>query len=288
MLKKFIYYHWQIVFFIIIIIPMNALSSQNFALSKRKTEVSLVSLGMVTWIGSELFKEKIGPDSCRWCDGNSNKDSLNVIDRNVRDTMKWNDTRTAHIISNYSGFVLVPVLSLTGELLAIHDNDSNQITEDFFVIAETMIIAANINQIAKFSFARQRPYSHYKNQAGFVDSNMSVDDNLSFYSGHTSFAFSLAVSAGTLSELRNYKYSWMVWTGGLASAAFTGYMRIAADKHYFSDVVVGAVVGSAFGFAIPYFIHDFIHDLKNVKDDNPQVIMNVSQKNPLVAFQWIW
>jgi len=32
---------------------------------------------------------------------------------------------------------------------------------------------------------------------------------------------------------------------------FTGYLRIAADKHYFSDVAIGAAVGTAIGFIIP-------------------------------------
>jgi membrane-associated phospholipid phosphatase len=38
-------------------------------------------------------------------------------------------------------------------------------------------------------------------------------------------------------------------------AALTGYLRIAADKHYFTDVLVGAIVGSAIGVAVPYFAH---------------------------------
>ena len=39
------------------------------------------------------------------------------------------------------------------------------------------------------------------------------------------------------------------------SRAAPGYLRIAADKHYLSDVLTGALVGSAFGVAMPYFLH---------------------------------
>ena len=34
-------------------------------------------------------------------------------------------------------------------------------------------------------------------------------------------------------------------------AASTAYLRIAADKHYFSDVLVGSAFGMASGIAVP-------------------------------------
>ena len=39
----------------------------------------------------------------------------------------------------------------------------------------------------------------------------------------------------------------IVWISALGLASATGYFRIAADKHYFSDVFVGAIVGSLIG-----------------------------------------
>ena len=39
----------------------------------------------------------------------------------------------------------------------------------------------------------------------------------------------------------------IVWISALGLASATGYFRIAADKHYFSDVLVGAIVGSLIG-----------------------------------------
>jgi membrane-associated phospholipid phosphatase len=35
----------------------------------------------------------------------------------------------------------------------------------------------------------------------------------------------------------------------------SGYLRIAADKHYLSDVLTGALLGSAMGVAIPLLLH---------------------------------
>ena len=38
-----------------------------------------------------------------------------------------------------------------------------------------------------------------------------------------------------------------IWASTLSLATVTGYLRIAADKHYFTDVLVGAIIGSTVG-----------------------------------------
>lgn len=58
-----------------------------------------------------------------------------------------------------------------------------------------------------------------------------------------------------VSRARNYSIEPVVWAGGYAIAATTGYLRIAADKHYLSDVVAGAIVGTGVGLAIPLLLH---------------------------------
>jgi membrane-associated phospholipid phosphatase len=55
--------------------------------------------------------------------------------------------------------------------------------------------------------------------------------------------------------MRRYRWAPVIWGVGLVSAAAVGYLRIAADQHYFTDVLVGAAAGSAIGFAIPYGLH---------------------------------
>jgi membrane-associated phospholipid phosphatase len=47
----------------------------------------------------------------------------------------------------------------------------------------------------------------------------------------------------------------VVWTSGFLTAAAVGYLRIAADKHYFSDVMLGAIVGTALGAGLPLLFH---------------------------------
>jgi membrane-associated phospholipid phosphatase len=81
------------------------------------------------------------------------------------------------------------------------------------------------------------------------------DDNLSFYSGHTSLTFTLATASGTVASLRGYSLAPAIWSAGLGVAALAGWLRIAADKHYLSDVLVGAVAGSLAGVLLPVLFH---------------------------------
>jgi membrane-associated phospholipid phosphatase len=84
---------------------------------------------------------------------------------------------------------------------------------------------------------------------------VNADEDLSFYSGHTSESVSLAVAAGTVASIRHYRLAPLVWATSLPLALATGYLRIGADRHYFTDVLTGALVGAAIGFLVPYVFH---------------------------------
>src|SRR5207249_2275303 len=83
----------------------------------------------------------------------------------------------------------------------------------------------------------------------------AADNNLSFYSGHTSATATMAAAGGTIATLRGYRLAPLVWGTGAALSAFTGYLRIAADKHYLTDVLAGAAIGAAVGILVPLTFH---------------------------------
>jgi membrane-associated phospholipid phosphatase len=125
---------------------------------------------------------------------------------------------------------------------------------DVLLVAEATGLAMSLDQVVKFAVGRQRPFVRYRNFPE-ADRAPDPDDNLSFYSGHTTFAFALAAAAGTVSDLRGYDGAPWVWGAGLGLAAATGYFRIAGDKHYLTDVLVGAATGLAVGIAVPRVFH---------------------------------
>ena len=69
----------------------------------------------------------------------------------------------------------------------------------------------------------------------------------SFPSGHTSSAF---MGAGFIHKRYGWKYSIPAYVG----AAFVGYSRVQADKHFIEDVTAGAALGifSSFYFTKPF------------------------------------
>ena len=95
-------------------------------------------------------------------------------------------------------------------------------TYDF---AQAMIVNGAYTSILKYSVQRTRP---------------DGSNNLSFPSGHTSTAFSLAAVA-------NHHYGWKVGVPAYVLASGIGLSRIEKDKHYLSDVLAGATLGVIVG-----------------------------------------
>ena len=95
-------------------------------------------------------------------------------------------------------------------------------------------IMGGIVQSMKFSYKELRP---------------DGTDELSFPSGHTATAF-------TNASVLFYEYKeaniWYASSGYLFAAA-TGFLRIANNKHYTSDVLAGAGIGTAVGLAVSYW-----------------------------------
>jgi PAP2 superfamily len=83
----------------------------------------------------------------------------------------------------------------------------------------------------------------------FQETRPDNTDNYSFPSGHTATAF-------TNATLLFYEYkNSNVWyaSSGYLFAATTGFLRIANNKHYTSDVLAGAGIGIGVGLAVSYW-----------------------------------
>jgi membrane-associated phospholipid phosphatase len=77
---------------------------------------------------------------------------------------------------------------------------------------------------------------------------------MSFWAGHSAFAFSLAASATQMARMRGLRgWRWLA-VASFAGAAASGWLRIAADRHWLTDVVVGAGVGTAVGLGVPALV----------------------------------
>ena len=214
-----------------------------------RVDGAVTAAAFAFWGGTQLFESRLAPTNCRWCNPGS-------VDASVQSALRWNDTSAANLASNLGAYVFVPLTSLG--LLSLDAQREGRLGElpgDGLVIAEAVALNGALTQIVKFAAGRERPFVHALPADQKPLTANPADNNVSFYSSHTSFAFSLAVSTATVASMRRYRWAGVIWAVGLAGAATVGYLRIAADKHYFTDVLVGAAVGSAIGFAVPYGFH---------------------------------
>ncbi len=85
-----------------------------------------------------------------------------------------------------------------------------------------------MNRLAKLTVERERPKYHYTKAKEFSDTK-------SFPSGHTGETFVAAFATTMVMDMPRWAN-----VAILAGASSVALMRIAADKHYFTDVAVGA------------------------------------------------
>ncbi len=209
------------------------------------TDLSVTGAAALTWATLGLMSHQLAPLDCKWC-------QPPPLDEKIQAALLWSDPRAAATLSDVSTAALPVGLLAFGFFSARGAGDRDAFWVDTLVIAEAVSIAGALNVSLKYLVGRQRPYAFYGRQPFYDD---RYDRNASFYSGHASMAFTTAAAAGTVYLMRGYKGAPWALGGGLALATFTGYLRIGADKHWFTDVLVGAAVGGLVGWAVPYLFH---------------------------------
>lgn len=204
-----------------------------------------VTLGAAAiWVSSEVAKASFAPSACRWCEPNA-------LDDTTARALRWNDLGTPARISD-AGLVAVPLLALGAvSAAAWHDDKLEQAKWDMLLVAESAAVTQVLNQATKFAVGRERPFVHWLAGDAKGTTAQPSDNNLSFFSGHTSFTFALATSAWSVARLRGYSWATPILAVGAPLAAFVGYLRMGAGKHYLTDVLTGAAIGTACGVLVP-------------------------------------
>jgi len=199
-----------------ILIPQPTLNKVIFAKSIVHTGVNLL-------YNDHLNQVRAG--------GNSWK--VGLIDNAARTSYNG---RTAHISD---GMALGTALAAGMVTFALPKNQQTQYIQ---LAVQNVWITANITQTVKMLALRNRPYTQVP---GFVSTK--TDDHFSFFSGHSAITATAATTAILMALNQPNIPTWgkaaAYTAGGLALT--TAGLRIAAGKHYPSDVVTGILVGVA-------------------------------------------
>lgn len=214
----------------------------------RLENVAIFVGGGLVYVASETFlKPDLAPLTCRWC-------SVDGFDASARDALVWGNPGAARTISNVEGFVVAPATAVTLVLLGTADEPGGatwgRVIDDAMPVLDTVVLSELAVQVVKFSVGRQRPFAHF----GGATVVPGLDNNVSFFSGHSTLVFGVATSAGMIAHRRHYWTEPYIWAAGMTLATTTAYLRVASDEHYMTDVLVGSAFGVLAGLTVPLLL----------------------------------
>lgn len=185
------------------------------------------------------------------------------IDEDVRSSLRLSEPgarRVARTTSDVLAGVVVtyPILIEFG-LNAAFAKSSRRVGLELGVMQlEVLGMTAALVNTAKWVFGRERPYGRVCGSeiSGALKDCVDSDRYASYFSGHAAFTFASATALcvqHTRWNLWGDTAAWVPCSTGYALAATTALLRVAADRHYVSDITTGAVVGTAVGLLVPWF-----------------------------------
>lgn len=194
--------------------------------------------------------------------------STNAFDDAARDALRITDFEGSLYARDASDIGLVLLLNqqLVDTLFVTwwyHDKGSTAL-QMALIDAQTISFSAGLNSFVAGIVGRERPYSRsictsLDTPDGESSDCLGPNRYRSFFSGHTTAAFTLAALTCV------HHINLPLYGGGPAEAipcvtsmllaSGVGLLRVASDQHYLSDILVGAAFGTVAGFAVPYLFH---------------------------------
>ena len=254
---------------VILIFPCNIFAQSPYEM-KWKKDGPLLLVGIPLALGGYALDASMTPLTIK---------EINDLDRgNIPQIDRFASYNYSESASNLSDILIYTCLTSPFLLLF-----SSAIRNDFSVVygmyGESLLFGISLPFYGKAGIQRIRPYAY--NSEVPLDKKLIPDTKKSFFSGHTSGAFTSVVFLSTIygSYYPDSKWKPYIWTGSILIASTVGYLRIAAGSHFLTDVVVGAIVGATAGYIIPK-IHETNHN--NAIYDSP----DVSNRLPALSFKF--
>ena len=204
------------------VVPLSGQTADTTPWKVSSAQFASAGGGMSLSLVPRIFSINRGLPTCAPCD----PATLPGIDRWAvsRERAAWN------VASSVGGFGL-----MTGTWYELYKLPNG--TKHLAASVEAAAWNFGVTRLAKAAFNRNRPVLYTEDG---IEAQGSLTSHRSMYSGHTSTSFVLATSyVLSMSHKNGLDRFWP-----LIAAAGVGAMRVAAGKHFPTDVLVGAVMGS--------------------------------------------
>ena len=220
----------------------------NFPYHLNKTDFVLLPLGYAIGKHSNIKQKQVKPLEYSELVQLDYK-TINSIDRLA--VHNWNNELGHLSDKTRSALVDLPIALIVGQ--AVGGNVKNMFTLGLMYV-ETITLTSEVTSLVKTLAQRKRPYL-YSTKLSMEEKAAILGHNVtnSFFSGHTSMAFTSAVFLSkTITDIYGKSLlSKSVWIASLSVAGLTGFLRYESGRHFPSDVVMGALAGSAIGYLVP-------------------------------------
>lgn len=142
-----------------------------------------------------------------------------------------------------------------GLLAPLLDGDDALAWQSTAAYALTLGVTVSLDELVKVAAARARPLTVGCDPDADPRSCTPPSPGMSFYSGHAAVGFASAGFACAM-HLERHLYGdapadAVACSATLGAAAVVGLLRVLADQHYLTDVLVGAALGFVTGYVMP-------------------------------------
>lgn len=186
-----------------------------------------------------------------------------LFDDDVRDALRVRSRDGAATVRRLSDVAAIGVLVLTlgvdSLAVPLFRGSSDVAGQLLLLDAEALAVNSLLTTSAFDLTARARPSYEQCQNDPTSDDLCGVGTTASFWSGHTAQAFTAAgLSCAHHAYAKIYGSALadvLGCAGAISLSAATGTLRVMGDRHYASDVLVGAVVGFGIGYGMPTLLH---------------------------------
>lgn len=200
-----------------------------------KTDYLRTGAGIATLLYTQFFYKSDIADISKY-----KVENVNSFDSFMRSKIIWNDYDLKRA-SFYSDILLYGIAlgSVPFTSLVLKSDFEKNIL--FFL--NTISLNTVITNLVKNISSRERPLYRYN-----LSKTKTNESYKSFYSGHTSTAFTIATCTSLLLSRQFPQNKKFIWLSSFSLSSLTGYFRIASDNHYTSDVFFGGMMGIITGY----------------------------------------